>query len=93
VPATPALTARIFGPASVGALSGWILFAHQVGGALGAAAGGWLFEATGSYTWAFVSAAALAFLAAGLSLAIQDEPVERTPVQRSAPLRTGAVEA
>jgi len=93
VPATTALTARIFGPASVGALSGWILFAHQVGGALGAAAGGWLFEATGSYTWAFISAAVLAFLAAGLSLAIQDEPVERTPVKRSAPLRAGAVEA
>ena len=48
VPATTALTARIFGPASVGTLSGWILFAHQVGAALGAAAGGWIFEATGS---------------------------------------------
>ena len=84
VPATTALTARIFGASSVGTLSGWILFAHQVGAALGAAAGGWIFEATGSYTWAFVSAAGLAFLAAGLSLAIQDEPLERTPVARTA---------
>lgn len=80
VPATTALTARIFGLASVGTLSGWILFAHQVGAALGAAAGGWIFEATGAYTWAFISAAGLAFLAAGLSLAIQDEPIERTPI-------------
>jgi MFS family permease len=86
VPATTALTARIFGAASVGALSGWILFAHQVGAALGAAAGGWIFEATGSYTWAFVSAAGLAFLAAGLSLAIQDEPIARTPFARPAPV-------
>jgi len=93
VPATTALTARIFGPASVGTLSGWILFAHQVGAALGAAAGGWIFEATGSYTWAFVSAALLAFLATSLSLAIQDEPVERRPATRPAPLRAGAVGA
>src|SRR2546422_37533 len=79
VPATTTLTARIFGSASVGALSGWILFAHQVGGALGAAAG--------SYPWAFVSAALLAFLATGLSLAIQDEPVERRPATPPAPGR------
>ncbi len=81
VPATTALTARIFGAASVGVLSGWILFAHQVGAALGAAAGGWIFEATGTYTWAFVSAAGLAFIAAGLTLAIRDEPIERTPAR------------
>ena len=93
VPATTALTARIFGAASVGTLSGWILFAHQVGGALGAAAGGWIFEATGAYTWAFVSAAGLAFLAAGLSLAIQDEPIARTPVARPAALGAPAVGA
>jgi MFS family permease len=85
VPATTALTARIFGPASVGTLSGWILFAHQVGAALGAAAGGWIFEATGAYTWAFISAAGLAFLATGLSLAIRDEPIERTPAPRRTP--------
>jgi len=82
VPATTALTVRIFGAASVGTLSGWILFAHQVGAALGAAVGGWIFEATGGYTWAFISAAGLAFLASGLSFAIQDEPIEKTPVAR-----------
>jgi MFS family permease len=86
VPATTSLTARIFGAASVGTLSGWITFAHQVGAALGAAAGGWIFEATGSYTWAFVSAAALAFVATGLTLAIRDEPLARTPTARPAPI-------
>ena len=90
VPATTALTARIFGAASVGTLSGWILFAHQVGGALGAAAGGWIFEATGAYTWAFISAAALAFLATGLTLAIRDEPIEKTPAARPARLEVPA---
>jgi MFS family permease len=90
VPATTALTARIFGPASLGTLSGWILFAHQVGAALGAAAGGWIFEATGAYTWAFISAAGLAFLATGLTFAIRDEPIERTPVARRARLEAPA---
>ncbi len=78
------LTANIFGRYSVGALSGWIFFSHQVGAALGAAIGGWVFQATGSYTSAFVSAAILAFLAAALALAIKEEPVGRTP--RPAPV-------
>ena len=65
--------------ASVGALSGWILFAHQVGAALGAALAGWLFDATHSYTWAFFSGAALATLAAAMSLAIDERPVSRKP--------------
>ena len=79
VPATTALTANIFGRYSIGALSGWIYFSHQVGAALGAAVGGWIFQATGSYSWAFVSGALLAFLAAALALAIKEEPVQRTP--------------
>src|SRR3972149_4961719 len=37
VPPTPTLTANIFGRYSVGELSGWIFFSHQVGAALGAA--------------------------------------------------------
>jgi MFS family permease len=81
VPPTTTLTANIFGRYSVGELSGWIFFAHQVGAALGAAAAGWIFEWTGSYASAFVSAALLALLAAGLTLVIREEPViaRRTP--------------
>jgi len=79
VPATTAMTANIFGKYSIGALSGWIYFSHQVGAAIGAAAGGWIFQSTGSYSWAFISGALLAFLAAVMSLAIKEEPVERTP--------------
>ena len=48
VPPTTTLTANIFGRYSVGTLSGWIFFSHQVGSALGAAAGGWIFDLTGS---------------------------------------------
>jgi MFS family permease len=79
VPATTALTANIFGRYSIGTLSGWIYFSHQVGAALGAAVGGWIFQATGSYSWAFISGALLAFLAAAMALAIKEEPVQRRP--------------
>ena len=84
VPATTALTANIFGRYSIGTLSGWIYLSHQVGAALGAAIGGWIFQATGSYSWAFISGALLAFVAAGMALAIKEEPLQRTP--RPAPV-------
>src|SRR5437773_12142514 len=79
VPPTTALTANIFGRYSVGELSGWIFFAHQVGAALGAAIGGWIYEWTGTYDAAFFSAAVLGFIASGLSLAIREEPVTPAP--------------
>ena len=79
VPPTTTLTANIFGRYSVGTLSGWIFFSHQVGSALGAAAGGWIFDFTGSYSWAFISAAIMAFVASGLSLVIKEENVSKTP--------------
>jgi MFS family permease len=85
VPPTTTLTANIFGRLSVGALSGWIFFSHQVGSALGAWVGGAIFDATGSYSWAFVSAAALAFIASGLSLLIKEVPISARPSPRSAP--------
>jgi MFS family permease len=85
VPPTTTLTANIFGRYSVGSLSGWIFFAHQVGAALGAAVGGWVFQSTGSYSWAFISAALLAFLAVPMALAIKETPVTRTPEPTPAP--------
>ena len=87
VPPTTTLTANIFGRYSVGVLSGWIFFAHQVGSALGAAAGGWIFDSTGSYSWAFLSSAILAFVASGRSLMIKEENVAKTPTPSPAPTR------
>jgi MFS family permease len=84
VPPTTTLTANIFGRLSVGAIAGWIFFSHQVGSALGAWAGGAIFDATGSYSWAFLSAAVLAFIASGLSLLIKEVPLSARPSQRSA---------
>jgi len=81
IPPTTTLTANIFGRFSVGELSGWIFFGHQVGSALGAALAGWLYEWAGNYNAAFVSAAFLAFLATGMAMAIREEPIHarRTP--------------
>jgi MFS family permease len=88
VPPTATLTANIFGRLSVGTLSGWIFFSHQVGSAIGAWAGGAIFDATGSYSWAFLSAALMAFIASGLSLLIKEVPVSSRPTHRPAPAGT-----
>jgi len=85
VPPTTTLTANIFGRYSVGELSGWIFFSHQVGSALGAALAGWIYEWTGGYEIAFVSAALMGFIAAGLALAIREEPVTSRPPPIPAP--------
>jgi MFS family permease len=85
VPPTTTLTANIFGRYSVGELSGWIFLSHQVGAALGAALAGWIYEWTGAYSIAFVSAALMGFLAAGLALAIREEPVATRPAGSPVP--------
>src|SRR5262245_4332264 len=77
VPATTTLTARIYGRYSVGELSGWIFASHQVGGAIGSIASGWLFDKSGDYTLAFYTAGAWALLATVMVLAIRDEPITR----------------
>jgi len=79
VPPTTTLTANIFGRHSVGELSGWIFFAHQVGAALGAALAGWVFEATGTYTAAFVSGAVVALVGGVLTLFVREEAVGSRP--------------
>jgi MFS family permease len=85
VPATTALTARIYGRYSVGELSGWIFFAHQLGSAFGSLAGGYLYDRFGDYTVAFHSAAFMAFVATGLVLAIRERPATGRAVPAAVP--------
>jgi sugar phosphate permease len=75
VPPTINLTAQRFGRGSVGTLYGWIFFAHMVGAAIAAQAGGFMHDLFGDYTLAFFSAALLGLIAAAFSLGI-------TPAQR-----------
>jgi MFS family permease len=79
VPATTALTAKIYGRYSVGELSGWIFFSHQIGSAIGALVGGYFYDRFGNYTVAFHSAALVAFAATLMVLAIRERPVSRRP--------------
>ena len=81
VPATTALTAKIYGRYSVGELSGWIFFSHQIGSAVGALVGGYFYDRFGDYTVAFHSAALVAFAATIMVLAIREDPVSRRPPQ------------
>lgn len=74
VPPTTALTADIFGRKSVASIFGWIFLTHQIGAATGSLVGGIVYEATGTYAPAFLSAAILCFAAAAMVLAIRATP-------------------
>jgi sugar phosphate permease len=81
VPATTSLTAKLYGRYSVGELSGWIFFSHQIGAATGAMVGGILYDRLGNYTLAFHTAAVLAFAATAMVLAIRERPEVGRPDQ------------
>jgi MFS family permease len=70
VPPTIGLTADRFGRRSVAQLFGWITFAHQIGGAIAASLSGWIHDLFGDYQIAFLAAAMLGFIAAGIALRI-----------------------
>jgi len=84
VPPTSTLTADLFGKRSVGMLFGWIFFSHQIGAALASYVGGLVYDRTGTYDWAFISAGILGVLAAGLVLTIR-EPSRPSPQPLPAP--------
>ncbi|MDR7533400.1 MAG: MFS transporter [Armatimonadota bacterium] len=92
VPPTTALTAQVYGRYSVGELSGWIFFSHQIGAAVGALVGGVFYDRFGNYVLAFHSAAALALVAVVMVLAIRPEPLggsARPPRPQAVPAPAG----
>lgn len=58
-PLTSTLTADLYGDSLMGSTYGWASATHHVGGALGAAFAGYVFDATGAYGPAFLACAAL----------------------------------
>jgi MFS family permease len=64
VPPTASLAVSHLGKARVGTAMGLISAGHAIGAAMGAFAGGYLFDATGGYTWLWSSSFGLALLAA-----------------------------
>lgn len=64
VPPTASLAAGHLGKERVGTAMGLISAGHSIGAAMGAFAGGYIFDATGGYTWLWSSSFGLALAAA-----------------------------
>ena len=75
IPLTSGLVVEIFGVRYGGTLFGIVFFSHQLGSFLGAWLGGYLFEATGSYTLMWQLAVLLGIISALLHWPIRDAPV------------------
>ena len=70
VPPTAAICRETFG-ADGSVVFGWVFAAHQLGAAAAAIAAGALRDATGHYTYAWLGAAAMCTIAAGISATIR----------------------
>ena len=75
VPLTNGLVAARFGVAYLSMLSGVVFFGHQIGSFTGVWMGGYLFDKTGSYFWAWITAAALGVFAGLVHLPINERPL------------------
>ena len=84
VPLTGGLVAQIFGTRYMATLFGLTFFVHQLGSFIGIWAGGWLYEATGSYIIIWWASIVLGVVAAAFNLPVDDRPLERgTPYQQT----------
>lgn len=80
VPLTNALVGQIYGVRTLGTLGGVVFVGHQLGSFLGAWLGGRIFDATGSYDWAWAL-----IIAFGVFAAIVHLPINETALARRAP--------
>lgn len=80
VPLTNGTVAAVFGVKHMSMLAGIVFFAHQLGSFAGGWMGGWLYDRTGSYDFAWGIAIGLSILAAVLNWPI----TERTLAERRA---------
>jgi len=72
VPLTSGLTGDIYGARNMGTLFGLIFLSHQVGSSISSYLGGLVFDLTGAYDLAFLSAALMAMAGALASYLIQE---------------------
>jgi len=80
VPLTSGLIAQIFGVRYLSTLGGISFLSHQVGSFFGVAAGGYLFDHTGSYNIMWLIA-----IGAGIFAAIVNWPIDDRQIERRAP--------
>ncbi len=71
-PLTTALTADVYGLRTLGTIGGVSFFFHGIGGSIGVAMAGYLYDATGSYTIPFAIAGFLLFPAAISAFTIRE---------------------
>jgi len=71
IPLQPALVGSIFGLESLGAVSGGVQSGTSAGGATGSVLGGYIFDVTGSYFYAFLLGAILFFTSMILVLLVK----------------------
>jgi predicted MFS family arabinose efflux permease len=74
----------MFGPQYMGTLFGIVLFAHQIGGFLGAYLGGQVFQTFGNYNWVWYMDIMLAVFAALIHIPIKEKPVDYVVVKKPA---------
>lgn len=74
VPLTSGLVAKMFGVRHLGTLFGVCFLSHQIGSFLGAWAGGFVFDVTGSYSLVWIATAIAGLVAALLHFPIDDGP-------------------
>jgi predicted MFS family arabinose efflux permease len=88
VPLTSGLVAKVFGTRYLGTLFGVCFLSHQLGSFLGAWAGGFVFDLTGSYTLIWSATVAAGVIAAMLHFPINDTPAPITvPAPTAVPVR------
>lgn len=91
VPPTNALVGQIYGTRALGTLAGVVFFGHQIGSFLGAWLGGRIFDATGSYDWAWFMVVAFGAFAAVMHAPIDQRPLgERRATLAASPAAGGA---
>lgn len=83
LPLTSGLVARIFGVGHLGTLFGFCFLSHQIGSFLGAWAGGYLFDVTGSYNLIWTVTVVIGLGAAALHFCIREDLVLDLPAARS----------
>ncbi|MFQ6023281.1 MAG: MFS transporter [Acidiferrobacterales bacterium] len=75
VPLTGGLVGQIFGPRYMATLFSIVMMSHQIGAFFGAWIGGYVFDLTGSYEVAWMSAIVLGLASAALHMPIADKPL------------------
>jgi len=72
------LAHEYFGPRIMGTVFGAAIMLSTLAMALGPLAGGWIFDASGGYTWLYAGSFAIGLCAAAIALAFP--PVRRPPM-------------